>query len=202
MAGGKTAFVFGGGSALGAVQVGMLKVLLARRFHADIVVGSSVGAINAAYFAADPTSACVSRLEAIWRGLRRADVFPGPALGGLVRLFTRRGYLVEPTGLTRVIQRNLPFRRLEEAKLPCHIIATDLLAGTERRLASGPLMPALLASTAISGIFPAVRIDNRHVIDGGVANHTPISAEIDLGATRLIVLPKTETIPPRRLTIS
>ena len=202
MTGEKTAFVFAGGSSLGAIQVGMLRVLLARGFKADMVVGSSVGAVNAAYFAGDPTVAGVSRLEKIWREMRRADVFPGQALGGLMRLFTRRGYLVEPTGLTRVIQRNLPYRRLEEAKLPCHIIATDLLAGTELRISSGPLLQALLASTAIPGIFPAVRIGDHHVIDGGVANHTPISAAIELGATRLFVLPTgyscTLTEPPKR----
>jgi NTE family protein len=68
-------------------------------------------------------------------------------------------------------------------------VATDLLAGTELRLSSGPALPALLASAAIPGIFPAQRIGDRHVIDGGVANHTPVSAAIDLGATRLVVLP-------------
>lgn len=198
----KTAFVFAGGSSLGAIQVGMLKILLERGFEADMVVGSSVGAINAAYFAGDPTPEGVARLEKIWRSLRRADVFPTPAFGGLMRLFSRRGYLVEPNGLSQLIQRSLPYQRLEEAKLPCHIIATDLLSGTELRLSRGPALPALLASAAIPGIFPAQRIDDHHVIDGGVANHTPISAAIDLGATRLIVLPTgyscALTEPPKR----
>jgi NTE family protein len=198
----KTAFVFAGGSSLGAIQVGMLKALLAHGYRADMVVGSSVGAINAAYFAGDPTPAGVDRLEAIWRGMRRAEVFPTRAIGSLIGLFSQRGYLVESAGLARLLERHLPYRRLEDARLPCHIIATDMLEGIEIRLSSGPAIQALLASAAIPGVFPAVRMDGRHVVDGGVANHTPISAAVELGATRLVVLPTgyscTLDAPPRR----
>lgn len=185
----KTAFVFAGGGSLGAIQVGMLRTLLARGFAADLVVGSSVGAINAAYFAGDPTPAGVSRLEAIWRGLRRSDVFPAPGLGGLLGLLSRRDYLVEASGLARLLERHLPHRRLEEARLPCHIVTTDLLDGIELRLCRGPAIPALLASAAIPGVFPAVRVDGCTLVDGGVANHTPISTAVELGATRVVVLP-------------
>lgn len=185
----KTAFVFAGGSSLGAIQVGMLKALIAHGYRADMVVGSSVGAINAACFAGDPTPAGVARLEAIWRGMRRADVFPTRAIGSLIGLFSQRGYLVESTGLARLLERHLSYRRLEDPQLPCHIIATDMLEGIEIRLSSGPAVPALLASAAIPGVFPAVKMAGRHVVDGGVANHTPISAAVELGATRLVVLP-------------
>ena len=198
----RTAFVFAGGSSLGAIQVGMLKALMAHGWQADMVVGSSVGAINAACFAGDPTPAGVARLEAIWRGMRRVDVFPTRAIGSLIGLFSQRGYLVESAGLARLLERHLPYQRLEDARLPCHIIATDMLEGIEIRLSSGPAVQALLASAAIPGVFPAVKMDGRHVVDGGVANHTPISAAVDLGATRLVVLPTgyscaLET-PPRR----
>jgi hypothetical protein len=97
----KTAFVFAGGGSLGAIQVGMLKALVARGFTADFVVGSSVGAINAAHFAGDPTPAGVARLEALWRGLRRADVFPLPTLRNVMKLIASGGHLVDsvmPTG--------------------------------------------------------------------------------------------------------
>ena len=197
----KTAFVFAGGSSLGAIQVGMLKALVAHGYAADLVVGSSVGAINAAYFAGDPSAAGVARLEAIWRGMRRAEVFPARAIGSLVGLFSRRGYMVGSQGLERLLERHLPYRRLEEAKLPCHIIVTDMLEGVEIRLSSGAVVQALLASAAIPGVFPAVKLDGRLVVDGGVANHTPISAAVELGATRLLVLPTgyscTLEAPPR-----
>lgn len=198
----KTAFVFAGGSSLGAIQVGMLKALVAHGMTADMVVGSSVGAINAAYFAGDPTPAGVARLEEIWRGMRRADVFPSHPIGSLFALFSQRGYVVDSAGLGRLLERHLPYKRLEQARLPCHIIATDMLEGIEIRLSSGPAVQALLASAAIPGVFPAVQMQGRHVVDGGVANHTPISAAVDLGATRLVVLPTgyscTLAAPPRR----
>lgn len=185
----RTAFVFAGGSSLGAIQVGMLEALLAQGWRADLVVGASVGAINAAYFAGDPTPQGVARLADIWRGMRRADVFPTPALRSLMRLLSRSEHLIDPGALTRLLERHLPYQRLEQARLPCCIVATDLLAGVEVRLREGPLIPALLASAAIPGVFPAVNIGGRFVVDGGVASHTPLSAAVALGATRLVVLP-------------
>ena len=72
----RTAFVFAGGGSLGAVQVGMLRELMHAGVNADLVLGSSVGAMNAAYFAGAPNAAGVDKLEKVWRGLRRHDVFP------------------------------------------------------------------------------------------------------------------------------
>lgn len=185
----RTAFVFAGGGSLGAIQVGMLKALLAHGVEADMVVGCSVGAINAACFASDPSPGGVARLEAVWRGLRRADVFPAPTLRGLLGVFSKRDHLVDPSALRRLLDGNLPIERLEQARLPCHVVATDLLEGIEVRIASGPATPALLASAAIPGVFPPVRIDGRYLIDGGVASHTPVSAAVALGAKRVFVLP-------------
>lgn len=185
----QTAFVFAGGGSLGAIQVGMLKALLAHGIQADLVVGASVGALNAACFAGDPTPAGVARLEAIWRGLRRADVFPAPSLRGLMTAFWRRDHLVDPGPLSRLLQRHLPFQRLEEGRMPCLVVTTDLLEGVEVRVASGPAVPALMASAAIPGVFPPVRIDDRYLIDGSVANHSPVSAAVESGAKRVFVLP-------------
>lgn len=185
----RTAFVFAGGSSLGAIQVGMLKALLEQDQRPDLVVGSSVGAINAAYFAGEPTLAGVARLEALWRGIRRADIFPSSPISGLIGLFSRRGYMLESGGLARLLERHFGAARIEQSRLPCHIIATDMLEGSELRIDSGPVVIALLASAAIPGVFPCVRLNGRDVVDGGVANHTPISAAVDLGATRLVVLP-------------
>jgi NTE family protein len=184
----RTAFVLAGGGSFGAVQVGMLQALLAHRVTPDVIVGSSVGAINGAYFAGSPDAAGVKRLEAIWRGLRRQDVFP---LGwrSLVGLLGRRNYMVEPDGLRRLLEANLPFRDLERAAVPLHVVATDVLGGATVRLSSGPAVEAVLASCAIPAAFPPARIDGRHLMDGAVASNTPVRSAIELGATRLIVLP-------------
>jgi NTE family protein len=185
----RTAFVFAGGGSLGAVEVGMLRALVERGINADFVVGSSVGAINAVQFAADPTPEGVERLERIWRTVRRQQVFPASPLGALLRLLTQRGHLAAQTALRRLLERHLTVRHLEDTVLPCHVITTDLLGGTEVRLSAGPAVEALLASTAIPGIFQPVCHAGRHLVDGSVTSNTPIASAIELGASRVIVLP-------------
>lgn len=167
----------------------MLAALTAHGLRPDLVVGSSVGAINSVFFAADPTSDGVRRLENIWRGLRRRDVFP-VGVTGLARWVTgRQGHLLSPAALARLLRDHLPVARLEQTVIPACVIATDLLRGAEVRLREGPALGALMASTAIPGLFPPVRVAERLLVDGAVANHTPISTAVALGASRILVLP-------------
>lgn len=182
-----TAFVFAAGGSLGAVEVGMLRALAAAGVKADFVVGSSVGAINAVYHACDPTVEGVERLEQIWQGVRRRDVFPVSAINGVLRLLTGRDHLVSPNALRRLLERHLSVR-LEQCRIPCHVIATDIFDGTARILSSGPAPEALLATTAIPGVFPPVCIGSRTLVDGAVASGTPIASTVTLGAARVIVL--------------
>ena len=138
--------------------------------------------------------------ELFWRGLRRQDVFPF-TLRSLIGLIGRRNSAVDPCGLRWLLEENLPSKELERAMLPLHIVATDLLSGAEVRLSSGSAVDAVLASCAIPAAFPPVRIDERYLIDGAVASNTPIRAAMELGASRLIVLPTgfacTLESPPR-----
>jgi NTE family protein len=166
----------------------MLRELLARGVTPDLVVGSSVGAINGAYLAGSPTPQGVARLEALWRGLRRRDVFP-VGLRSLAGLLGRRNFMVDSCGLRRLLEKNLPYQALESAALPLHVVATDLLGGAVVRLSAGPVVDAVLASCAIPAAFPPVRIGERYLMDGAVASNTPIRAAIELGASRLVVLP-------------
>lgn len=186
---GKTAFVLAGGGSLGAVQVGMLKALTRHGMTPDFVVGASVGAINGACYAAEPGEAGIARLERVWGCLRSADIFPFSMLGAALCLLGRRDHVALPGGLRSLIESELPYRRLEDARLPCHVIATDALDGSEVVLSSGDVTSALLASAAIPVVFPPVTVADRALIDGGVANHTPISAALSLGATHIVVLP-------------
>lgn len=194
-----TAFVLAGGGSLGAVQVGMLHALIAAGVRPDLVVGSSVGAINAAYFAGAPDLAGISRLEDIWAGLRRTDIFP-VSLSTLVGALRRSGSLVDPGGLRRLLETHLAFARIEEAFLPLRVMATDL-QGMSVRLSSGPVVEAVLASAAVPGIFPPVTIDDRPLMDGAIAANTPLRMTAELGATRIVVLPTgyacALTEPPR-----
>jgi len=184
-----TAFVLAGGGSLGAVQVGMLDALQSSRVVPDFLVGSSVGALNAAHYAGRPGAAGIRALERIWLGLTRADVFPFSLWRSAVRVLTRRRYLISPGGLRAVIEQALPFDDLRDARLPCHVTATDLLEGTAVLLSDGPAADALMASAAVPAIFPPVQVGGRLLIDGGVASNTPIAAAVKLGARRIIVLP-------------
>jgi NTE family protein len=185
--GAKTAFVFAGGGSLGAVQVGMLRTLLAAGVRPDFVVGASVGAINATYFAGAPDAEGVATLGRIWSGLRRSDIFP-LTLAGAFGLLRHPGNLVDPSGLRRLIEANLPCPRLEDAQIPLHIMATDQ-QGQAVRLSSGPAVEAILASTAIPGVFPPVHIDGEALMDGAIAANTPMLLAAELGASRIIILP-------------
>jgi NTE family protein len=197
----KTALVFAGGGSLGAVQVGMLKALMSRPLQIDVVVGASVGAINAAYFAGAPTVSGVARLEALWRALTRRAVFPAPPIRTWPSILRGRNFLVDSQPLRELLSRELPFRNLQDAKIPCIVVATNLLEGVEVRITSGSAVDALLASAAIPGVFPPVRFGEQLLIDGGMANQSPIAAAAAQGVQRMIVLPTgyscTRTVPPR-----
>jgi NTE family protein len=184
----KTAFVMAGGGSLGAVEVGMLRELMAWGEAPSFVVGASAGAINGAYFAADPTPGGVAKLESIWRGLKREDLFPFN-LGTVVRLLTRRAHLVDSAGLRRLLERHLPYSQLEDAAIAVHIVASNMATGEEVVISTGPAVDAVLASAAIPGVFPPVSVGGQLLVDGGVANNTPISTAVRLGANRVIVLP-------------
>ena len=185
---GKTAFVMAGGGSLGAVEVGMLQALLEAGQEPDLVVGASAGAINGAFFAFDPTPAGVLHLKAIWCALRRRDVFPF-SFANLYGLLTGRGHLCGHEGLRRLLHTHFANRLIESAAVPLHVIASDLASGDEVVLSAGPAVEAVLASAAIPGVFPPVDIAGRLLVDGGVANNTPISSAVRLGATRIFVLP-------------
>ncbi len=185
----QTAFVFAGGGSLGAVQVGMLKALVAHGVVPDLVVGASVGAINGAYFAGRPTVEGVAELEKIWLRIRQEDVFPMSVRAGIAVLLAHRNYLVNPAALEHLIASLLPFKKLEDAALPCYVVATDIYNGEDVCFSEGDAHKAVLASASIPAVFPPVRYDDRYLVDGGVANNTPISTAVTLGAKRVIVLP-------------
>jgi NTE family protein len=116
--------VFAGGGSLGAVQVGMLRAQFAIELRPDFVVGSSVGAINEVYLAANPTPDGVADLEALRRSVRRRDVF-SLFFTRLAALLFHPDYVAESDGLRAIIERRLPYASLQDARIPMHIIATD-----------------------------------------------------------------------------
>jgi len=185
----RVAFVLSGGGSLGAVQIGMLRALFEKSIRPDFLVGTSVGAVNAAWVAGRPDLDGTLELADIWLGLRRHHVFPISPLTSAAGLLGRSNHFISNQSLRLILEKHVPFKRIEEAALPLHVVATDLKSGRAAVLASGPAIPALLASCAIPGVFPPVTIGRREYVDGGVANHTPITVAIELGATEIYVLP-------------
>ena len=179
------AFVFSGGASLGSIQVGMLQALDAENIAPDIVLGTSVGAMNAAFIAGGGTC---DELAAIWHGLRGSSMFPVNPVLGLQAFLGKKPNFVSNAGVRRVLRHNLPFDQLEDAVLPITVMATEIQTGAEVRLTEGPAIQAILASTSLPGVFPPVNIGGRSLVDGGIANNTPISAAIEAGATEVWVL--------------
>jgi NTE family protein len=184
------AFVLSGGASLGAVQVGTLRALYERDIAPDVIVGTSAGALNGAFIASRPqTTATADALAAVWRGLRRGQVFPLNPLTGLFGFLGTRDHLVPDSGLRRLIAHHVEVERLEAMPIPLHVVAVDIVSGEELRLSRGPVLDAVLASAAIPAVLPPVPWGDRALVDGGVANNTPISHAVELGAERIYVLP-------------
>jgi NTE family protein len=139
----------------------MLQALARRGIRPDFLIGSSAGALNAAFLAGREWQAGTVALERIWLGLSRSDVFPMGPLSSFLGLFGRREHVISPSGIEALIRRNITYERLEEATIPIHVMATDVLTGAEVRISRGPVVEALRASTAIPGIFPPVRIGHQ-----------------------------------------
>ena len=186
----KVAFVLSGGASLGAIQVGMLQALYERGIAADVIVGTSAGAMNGAFIASRPqTVATADALAAVWRDLRRGQVFPLNPITGLLGFLGARDHLVPASGLRKLIASHVEHGDLEDLPIPLHVVAVDVISGEELRLSRGRVVDAVLASAAIPGVVAPVCWEHRALIDGGVANNTPISHAVELGAQQIYVLP-------------
>ena len=184
------AFVLSGGASLGAIQVGMLRALYERGVAPDLIVGTSAGALNGAFIASREQSvATADSLGDVWRGLRRGQVFPLNPVTGLLGFLGARDHLVPASGLKRIIESHVECERLEDLPIPLHVVAADVVSGEELRISAGPAIGAILASAAIPGVLSPVEMGDRWLMDGGVANNTPISHAVKLGARRIYVLP-------------
>lgn len=182
-----TAFVLGGGGMLGAAEVGMLAALLEAGIRPDLVVGSSVGAINGAVFAADPTLEQVQALRDVWRTIASEETFSGSLLGRLARLARSRTHIHSPEPLRRRLSEQLP-ASFEELEIPFQCVAASIERAAARWFQAGALVPAILASCAVPGLLPPVSIDGEHHFDGGLVHSIPLGRAIELGARCIYVL--------------
>ena len=180
------AFVLSGGLAFGAVQAGMLRAMLEAGIRPDLLIGSSVGALNAAFMGQGFTKARIRQLAELWRELKFGDVFGDFGFKRVVSIISERTALASPEALHRLIAAHLPIS-CKDLEVPVFITATDYLSGETVVLSQGNLHANLLASCAIPFVFPLVLIEGRYLVDGSVSAHVPLLPAEKLGARTLVV---------------
>ncbi|MBE2315557.1 patatin-like phospholipase family protein [Solirubrobacter sp. CPCC 204708] len=183
-----TAFVLGGGGQLGAHEAGMLRALLERGIVPDVVVGTSVGAINGAAVASDPSVDAARQLASTWLDIERSDVFAGSLFNRLATLARTGTHLHDNTALRAVLDEALEIPLIEDLPVRFQCVAASIQNAAEHWFTSGPLVDAVLASAAVPGLLPPVEIAGEHFIDGGIVNSIPVGRAVSLGATRIFVM--------------
>ena len=183
----ETAFVLGGGGILGAHEVGMLRALSEARIKPDLIVGTSVGAINGAFVAADP-DAGGERLGQLWQGDALGQAFSETLWGRAVRLVRSGTHLHSIEPLRRMLEEMLPTDDFAGLQVPFHCVAASIERASPRWFSSGPIIPAVLASCAVPGLLPPVEIDGEHYFDGGLVHSIPVGRAVALGARTVYVL--------------
>jgi NTE family protein len=181
------AFVLGGGGLLGANEVGMLRALSEAGIRPDVVVGTSIGAVNGAFIAAGPEGSA-QRLAELWQGESLRVVFSETVLGRAVRLVQSGTHLHAIEPLRKQLAEKLPAEDFADLKVPFHCVASSIEDATARWFTSGPLVPAIMASCAVPGLLPPVEIDGRHYFDGGLVDSIPVGRAVALGASTVYVL--------------
>jgi NTE family protein len=188
----RDAVVLSGGGSLGAAQVGSLRALYEAGVRPDLFVGCSVGALNAAFLAVDPTEERLAALEAVWRRLDRSDVFGRTrrlsASHLLLHAVRRDDHLYEPYSLRALVRAWVPLGDLAETAVPCHVVTTDLLSGRPCWWSEGDPVAVLTASACLPALFPPVPLGGSLHVDGGVTTPIPTERALDLGAVRVWVL--------------
>ncbi len=169
----------------------MLRALIEAGVQPDLVIGTSIGAANGALVADDPTADGLDRLEALW-----SDADDGPFSGSWLeraQTVTRTAWrtrtaLYGPDALQALVERHLTVTLIEDLRVPFMCCAASIERAAEHWFTSGPIVPAVLASSAVPGLFPAYEIDGEHFIDGGIVNSIPLDRARKAGAERVFVL--------------
>ncbi|HEX5596418.1 MAG TPA: patatin-like phospholipase family protein [Micromonosporaceae bacterium] len=199
---GPVAFVLGGGGVLGAVEVGMLRALFRARIRPDLVLGTSIGAVNGALVAADPTEQVTERLVRLWASPEASEVY-GDSVARQVRRFATRTHLHSPRPLRRLLEKELGEQTtFADLAVPFRCCAASIERAAEHWFSEGPLVDAVLASASVPGLLPPTEIGGEHFIDGGVVNSIPVGEAVLAGAKRIFVLQvgriERPLSPPRR----
>ncbi|MEO7070723.1 MAG: patatin-like phospholipase family protein [Nostocoides sp.] len=198
----RTAYVLGGGGILGTTQIGMIRALAEHGVRPDLVLGTSIGALNGAFVAADPTPAGATRLADVWRAVRRTGAFVENPVRQAARVARYRTHLLSNAPLRAIIDDHLPVHLIEDLPVAFQCVAASIEEAGARWFDAGPVTDAVVASCAVPGLFPPVEIDGQHYLDGGLVHSIPVGRALELGATEIYVLQvgrvEQPLQPPRR----
>ncbi len=186
-----TAFVLGGGGVLGAVEVGMLRALFERDLRPDLVLGTSIGAMNGALVAQEPEQSVVERLLGLWSGAAssgRKDLLGGKPLRTVGRAVASGTHLYSAEPLVRRLAEELGDVTFAELPVPLQICAAHIETSAEHWFDSGRVVDAVIASSAVPGLLPPAEVDGEHYLDGGIVNSIPLGRAVALGADQVFVL--------------
>lgn len=186
-------FVLSGGAARGAVQVGMMQTLFEAGIRPAGLVGTSVGALNAAFIGWQPSTERVRELADRWQRLTTKDIFPGGNWSRVAHLAQRHAYLFSSDALQSLIQTWIPVTQLEDLPTPVRITTTPLASSGATYHDRGPIEQLLLASAAVPGVFSPVNLTDHEGqvsthVDGGVADLVPVAGARSLNPTRVFIL--------------
>lgn len=200
----KTAFVLGGGGRWGAVEVGMLKALEDKGIRPDLILGTSIGAFNGSVIAAEPGVEGVDRLVRIWKEIAASNLFSGGAYDRVKAVATLQPAMHGSAALRALLEEvHDPDSRIEELVVPFQCVAASIERAAEHWFTEGPLIDALLATSAVPLLFPPIEINQEHFYDGGLVNSVPLRRAVKLGADVVYVIQvgrvEAPLRPPERL---
>jgi NTE family protein len=182
------AFVLGGGGILGSTQVGMLRALIERGIRPDLIVGTSVGALNGALIAAEPSLAAVHRLSTVWTSLSESGVFSSSVFSQAARLARHRTHLHSAEPLRALLDQHLPVRLIEELPVAFQTVAASIERASAHWFTAGPITDAVLASCAVPGLLPPAAVGDEHFLDGGLVDSIPVGRAVAMGMREVYVL--------------
>jgi NTE family protein len=188
----RIALVLGGGAARGFAHVGVIRALEQEKIPIDLVVGTSVGSLIGAIYAADLDS-----FDLEWTAFRlqEDDIFDYGVLTAVLGMGLARGDKLEEFVKSRVKVANI-----EDLKIPFAAVATDLNWGTEVVLDRGPVARAVRASSAIPGVFQPVQHMGKLLVDGGVVDNIPVSVARAKGADIVVAVDIGESVGNTHIT--
>ncbi len=185
----RTAFVLGGGGVLGAVEVGMLRALAEADIRPDVILGTSVGALNGALVAADPGPGVIDRLVGLWESAAAGkEVYGDGAVRQVTRAMRTGTHLHSAKPLRARLEQELGDLTFDELVIPFQCCAACIERAAEHWFTEGRVVDAVVASAAVPGLLRPARVGDEHFLDGGIVNSIPVGRAVEVGADRIFVL--------------